>query len=276
MPAPVRIAVIGHVEHAVIGRLPALPVAGDIAHIEDPEWIAGGGGGIAFAQLARSPAELHLFTALGNDDAAAAVEARLHKTGAHIYAARRDQPHTRDLVVVTPRAERTIFVIGEPLHPRRDDPLPWDLLASCDAAYFTGQDPATLVEARQARMLVVAARRSEALGRSGVRADVVIGSRHDPRERASLADFAVPPVALVMTEGALGGSVEAGEGVSRFAATPAPDVAGTYGAGDSFAGALTWFLANGADVLDACKRAAPYGAAVLASANPLAAQRPLE
>ncbi len=268
-----RIAVIGHVEHVVIGRLPALPAAGDIAHLETPEWIAGGGGGIAFAQLARSDGEIHFFTALGNDDAAAMIEARLAATGARIHTGRRGVPQTRDLVVLTPGAERTIFVVGQPLHPRRDDPLPWDALASCDAAYFTGQDPQTLVAARAARLLVVTARRGEALARSGVRADVVVGSRSDPREASTLTDYAVPPAALVMTEGEAGGYVETSSGRVRFAAHPAAaPIAGTYGAGDSFAGALTWYLARGFDVGEACARAAPHGAAVLGGSNPLAHQ----
>src|SRR5687767_14875008 len=109
-----RIAVIGHVEHVTIGRVPALPGPGDIAHLD---------------------------TAIGGDEAGAQVAARLAATRAHVHAARRDEPHTRDVVLITPDGERTIVVVGEPLHPRRSDPLPWDLLATCDAAYFTAQDP---------------------------------------------------------------------------------------------------------------------------------------
>ena len=30
---------------------------------------------------------------------------------------RRARPHTRDVVMVTPDGERTIVVVGEPLHP---------------------------------------------------------------------------------------------------------------------------------------------------------------
>src|SRR5512138_2666809 len=97
-----RIAVIGHVEHVTLGRVPAVPRPGEIAHLETPRVIPGGGGGVAFAQLARSPAELHLFTALGNDDAAATVAAALSRTGARIHAASRDVPHTRDEVLITP------------------------------------------------------------------------------------------------------------------------------------------------------------------------------
>jgi len=271
-----RIAVIGHVEHVTIARVPALPAPGDIVHLDHPAVIAGGGGGIAFFQFARSPAELHLFTALGNDDAAWAVESRIAATGSHVYAARRDKPHTRDVVLVTPDGERTIVVIGEPLHPRHDDPLPWQMLAACDAAHFTAQDPEALKLARRARLLVVTARRAQALGRSGVRADVVVGSAVDPREASSLADYAVPPAALIMTDGAHGGSVETSDGVLRFIAPASEPAVGAYGAGDSFAAALTWYLARDLPLVEACTRAAHHGAAVLRGVNPIEHQLPLE
>jgi ribokinase len=272
-----RVAVIGHVEHATIARVDALPAAGTITHIEDPLWIPGGGGGIAFHQLSRSPAEVHLYTAVGDDDAAAAVLAALRATGAAIHAARRAEPHTRDLVLVAPGAERTILVIGRPLHPRRDDPLPWDLLSSCDAVYFTGQDPHTIVAARAARVLVVTARRADALARAGVRADVVVGSSNDPREKSTLADYPVAPGALVMTRGGAPGTIETKNGAITFPPPRPPDpIVGTYGAGDTFAGALTWYLALGLPLVEACTRAGVHAAAVLAGANPLEEQVPLQ
>ena len=268
-----RIAVVGHVEHVTIARGAALPRAGDIVHLADPVVIAGGGGGIAFFQLTKSDADVHLFTAIGLDEAGTHVHHEIASTGATIRAGLRQQPHTRDIVVVTPEGERTVLVVGEPLHPRRDDRLSWDELASCDAAYFTGQDPETLIEARRARLLLVTARRSEALAKSGVRADVVIGSAHDPREASALSDYAVPPRALVMTEGRDGGYVETARGRERFAApTPPTRIVGSYGAGDSFAGALTWYVARGMAIADACARAAEYGAAVLGGVNPLERQ----
>ena len=145
-----------------------------------------------------------MYTALGNDEAAEQVSARLLRTGAEIHAARR-----------------------------------------------------------------------EALINSGVRAEVVVGSAFDPREACALADFpsAQRPAALVMTEGAAGGRVETAGGVQRFAAPEAvARVGGAYGAGDSFAGALTYFLAAGLDALEASARAGRYGAAVLARLDPLEAQ----
>jgi ribokinase len=264
-----RIAVVGHVEHITLAAVTALPRPGDILHLEAPRVFPGGGGGIAFHQLARAPAEVHLYTAIGEGDAGRFVADALGATPAHIHAARRAEPHTRNVVLVTPEGERTILVIGEPHHPRRSDPLPWDLLATCDAAYFTAQDPEVLQAARAARVLVVAARRREALARSGVRADVVVGSTSDPRELATLADFAVAPGALVLTSGARGGQVETASGTTSFAAVPVATVAGAYGAGDSFAGALVYYLATGLDPAAAAARAAAHGAAVLAGLVPI-------
>jgi len=271
----VRVGVIGHVEHITLGRVPAVPRAGEIAHLEEPRFFPGGGGGIAFFQLTRSAAEVLLYTALGNDEAAAAVRGRIAATRARIFAAERQAAHTRDLVMITPDGERTIVVVGEPLHPERADALPWDELSSCDGVYFTAQDPAAIAAARAARILVVTARRRPALIRSGVRADVVLGSALDPREACTLDDFPAEqrPAALVLTEGAAGGVVYTAEGARRF---PAPQrsgkIRGAYGAGDSFAGALTYYLAKGLPVLEACTRAGHHGAAVLGTLEPLEAQ----
>src|SRR5712691_13449218 len=182
----------------------------------------------------------------------------------------------RDLVFITFDGECIIVVFGEPLHPEKRDPLPWELLASCDAAYFTAQDADALRAARAARMLVVTARRRAALIASGVRADVVVGSATDPRETSSLADYPVRPGALVMTEGAAGGRIETGEGTRRFAAPrAAPTRGGSYGAGDSFTGALTWYAALGLPLDEACARASTHGAAVLGSLEPIDAQKSL-
>jgi ribokinase len=272
-----RVAVIGHVEHITLGRVPRVPIAGEIAHAEDVRIFPGGGGGIAFFQLARSPAEVHLFTAFGDDEAAAQVRARVDATGARVHGARRATPHTRDVVLITPDGERTIVVLGEPLHPERRDELPWDVLGSCDAAYFTAQDPEALRAARAAKRLLVTARRREALIHSGVRADVVVGSALDSREATTLADYPVRPGALVMTEGAGGGRIDVAAESTRFAAPVVhPQRGGSYGAGDSFAGALTYYVALGLSVPEACARAAHHGAAVLGALEPIESQLPLQ
>jgi len=272
----VRIAVIGHVEHVTIGRVPSPPASGAVIHLEEPRVLPGGGGGLAFYQLVRSPAEVHLFTAIGDDDAGAEVEARLRSTPAILHVAHRREAHTRVVVLIAPDGERTIIVVGQPLHPRRDDALPWDILASCDAAYFTAQDPRALAAARAARLLAITARRRPSLIDSGLRADVVIGSAADPREASELADYPVPPAALILTEGKAGGTVASAGGLERFAApAEAPAGGGAYGAGDSFSGALVFYMAAGLPAAAACARAAAHGAAVLASLDPLESQLPL-
>jgi ribokinase len=272
-----RLAVIGHVEHVTLGRVAAIPRAGEIAHLEAPRWLPGGGGGVAFWQLARADAEVHLFTAVGRDEAGREVEAALAASGAHVHAARRDEAHPRVVAMIAPDGERTIVVVGDPLQPRRADALPWDVLARCDGAYFTAQDPQTLAEARRARVLVATARRREALARSGAGADVVVGSAADARERSALADYPVPPGALVLTEGAAGGRIFTASGSVHFAAPRAERIAGggAYGAGDSFAAALTFYLAAGREIADACTRAARHGAAVLRGMDPRDGQIPL-
>jgi ribokinase len=280
MPARMtaRIAVVGHVEHVTLGRIDGALSPGDIAHLRDARFLPAGGGGIAFAQIARSDAEVHLFTALGHDEAGRAVEARLRAAPAHVHvhAAVRPVEHPRVVVVVDGQGRRTIVVTAAPLQPTASDALPWSVLAACDAVYFTGDDPATLRLARAARRLVVTARRRPALLAAAVGPDVVVGSASDPRENAGFDAYDPAPGALVITDGPRAIRVLRGGGVTLVEAPPAPDrVAGDYGAGDSFAGALTFFLAHGLDVEEACRRAGPHGAAVLRGIDPLEGQEPL-
>ena len=273
MSAVLRLGVIGHVEHITLGRVLALPGPGDIVHLRELLTLAGGGAGVPFFQLVRSSAELHLFTALGDDEAARFVEQALGETRAQIHAARRAEPHTRCIVMIGPDGDRAILVVGEPLHPRAGDALPWPVLDTLDGAYFTAQDPALLQRARGVRVLVVTARRRACIAAARIAVDAVVGSTSDRGERCRLADFAIPPRALILTEGARGGIIETAEGIVRFAAPAAHATAGgTYGAGDSFAAALTYYLAAGLPALAAAERAAHHGAAVLASLDPLTSQ----
>jgi ribokinase len=274
MPAP-RIAVVGHVEHVTLGRFAGVIEPGAVVHLDDARFVPAGGGGIAFAQLCRSDAEIHLFTAVGSDEAGRAVEARIRAHGdrVHVHAAVRDAEHPRVVVVVDRDGRRTIFVTREPLHPASTDRLPWSTLAGCDAAYFTGTDPGSLRLARAARILVVSARRSPALHAAAIAPDVIIGSVEDPRENRELAAYNPAPGALVLTDGPRAIRVFRGRGVTLVDPPPTPEqVVGDYGAGDSFAAALTFFLAQGLSVEEACRRAGPHGAAVLRGLDPLEMQ----
>jgi ribokinase len=273
-----HIAVVGHVEHVTLGRVDGAPAPGDILHLREPRFLPGGGGGIAFAQLCRSDAEIHLFTALGQDEAGRAVEARLRAQPArvHVHAAARGQDHPRVVVMIDPAGRRTIVVTGEPLQPAATDALAWEQLACCDAVYFTGSDPGSLRLARAGRRLVVTARRREVLRAAAVSPDVILGSLSDPRENAPLDAYDPPPGALVLTDGPGAVRIFRPESEVEVAPPPAPaHVAGDYGAGDSFAGALAFFLACGLSVEEACRRAGPHGAAVLRGVDPLEGQMPL-
>ncbi len=274
MAAP-RIAVVGHVEHVTLGRADGVPAPGDIIHLRDARFLPGGGGGLAFAQLCRSHAEIHLFTAVGHDQAGRAVEARLHAASGrvHVHAAVRPVDHPRVVVFVDAEGRRTVIVTADPLQPAATDPLSWSLLADCDAVYFTGADPESLRAARAARCLVVTARRSPVLRAAAIAPDVVIGSLSDPRENAPIDTYDPCPGALVLTDGPRAVRVLRRGGTTLVDPPPSPaQVIGDYGAGDSFAGALTFFLAHGLSVEEACRHAGPYGAAVLRGIDPIETQ----
>jgi len=250
----------------------ALPGPGEILHLDAPRLFAGGGGAMAFRQLARSDAEVHFFTALGDDDAGREVKAELSTLPGQVHAVVRAQDHVRAVVLVPPTGDRTIVVIGRPLHPDASDPLPYDLLARCDGVYFAAEDPELLRLARAAKVLVATARRKVALDQAGVAPDVIVGSSSDPRERSTLRDYSPAPRAVVMTEGERGGTIETSAGVARFQPAVVKPPGPSYGAGDSFAAALTYFLAAGRPLQEAATRASVFGAAVVGAPMPPTAQ----
>lgn len=278
-----RLAVVGHVEHVCLGLTGTFPAPGDIVHLRDARSLPAGGGGLAFAQFCHSDAEVHFFTALGDDDAGRSLEALLRagragRAGVHVHVARRVGTHPRVVVLVDDHGRRTILVTEPPLQPTAQDALPWDLLGTCDGVYFTGSDPESLRLARACRRLVVSARRGAVLTDARVAADVVVGSASDARENAAFESYAPAPDALVLTDGSRAVRVTrrlSGELVSARVEPPVVEraqVRGDYGAGDSFAAALTFFVAAGLPVVEACGRAAPFGAAVLLGTNPLELQ----
>jgi sugar/nucleoside kinase (ribokinase family) len=64
--------------------------------------------------------------------------------------------------------------------------------------------------------------------------------------------------------------------VVRFAAAvPPPRLVGAYGAGDSLAAALTFYVAAGLGIAEALRARRPHGAAVPGGLDPRAHQRPL-
>ena len=99
-----------------------------------------------------------------------------------------------------------------------------------------------------------------------------MGSARDPGERPELLD--PPPGAVVMTGGKAGGSWTAADGRSgAWVAAPVPGpVRDAYGCGDSFAGGLTYGLAEGGSIDEAVELGARCGAACLTGSGPYEGQ----
>lgn len=268
-----RVGLVGHVEWVTHGR-GSMPRPGQITYLSDPFDEPAGGGGVSAAQVSKLGAECLFFTALGSDPSGDAAAARMAADGVTVLAARRPGPQTRAVSATDADGDRAIAVIGEAMSARIEDPLPWDDLAGCDAAFFTGHDSATVAAARRSPVLVVTTRRLRRLIESGVRADVLIASDSDPAEAVDPDALPVPPGVIVWTEGADGGRWEAADGASgRWdpAPLPGPPV-DSYGCGDSFAAGLTVGLARGLELEDALALGARCGAACLTGRGALAPQ----
>lgn len=269
-----RVAVVGHHEWIEALRVDHLPVAGEIVHAI-PEWQAPAGGGPAAAgQLGKFAGTVKFFTALGDDELGHRSARVMEEMGFTLHAVFRPEPTRRGIVHIDDAGERTITVIGNRLAPFGNDELPWELLDEVDVVYFTAGDTAALRHARRARVLVATARAMDVLRAGGVQLDALVGSAADPAEVYEHGDITPVPRLVVRTEGALGGTFQlAGEDEQRYKAAPVPGpIVDRYGAGDSFAGALTYGLGAGLSPKEAVGLAARCGAAVLTGAGPYETQ----
>jgi ribokinase len=225
---------------------------------------------VAAVQLVRLAGEVLFLTALGDDPLGRRAEAELRAAGVRVAAAWRAEPQRRVFVHVDDAGERTITVRGPRLVPQRRDPLPWDELAHFDAVYLTAADAAGIRSTRAARVLTATPRARPALGDAGVRLDALIGSADDASERYQAGTLVPEPDLVVRTEAGAGGSwVRADGATGRWSAAPLTGpILDSYGAGDSFAAALTFALATGAPLDSALARAARCGAEALTRRGP--------
>ncbi len=269
-----RVAVVGHVEWVEYVRGDHVPAAGEIVHASDSFEEPAGGGAVAAVQLARLAGGAELFTALGSDELAERSRRRLAELGVRVHAARREGPTRRAHTFLDSAGERTITTIGERLEPRGADRLPWEELARIDGVYLTAADEAALVAARAARVLVASPRAGRVLSDGGVKLDALVFSDADDLERGFARTLDPRPGLLVATSGAGGGRYEAAGGASgRWpAAAPPGPIADAYGAGDSFAAALTYALAEGREPEAALGLAARAGAACMTGRGPYEGQ----
>jgi len=268
----VRVAVVGHVEWVEFARVERVPEAGAIVHAEECWAEAAGGGAVAAAELARLAGGASLFTALGDDELGRRARLQLEAAGVTVHA-RRQETQRRAVCFVDAVGERTITVLGDKLSPRGgDETLPWEEIRGADAAYFVSGDADALRHARTARVLVATARELPTLRAGGVQLDALVGSGEDDRERYHTGDLEQPPDLVVTTSGALGGWAQPG-GPYLAAAVPA-EREDSYGAGDCFAAALAFALAEGRPPAEALAFAAERGAAALTRRGAGVAPRP--
>jgi ribokinase len=265
-----RVAAVGHVEWVEFVRGDHVPAAGEIVHAHDSFEEPAGGGAVAAVQLARLAGGSTFLTALGEDELARRTRARLAELGVTVRDATRDAPTRRAHTFLDADGERTITTIGERLAPRGRDPLDWDDLHAVDGVYLTAADGEGLHAARAAGVLVASPRAGRVLHEEGVRLDALVFSDRDELEIAFARALDPPPTMLVATRGAEGGRYETAQGqTGRWAAAPLPGpIADTYGAGDSFAAALTFSLAQGRDPDAALALAARAGAMCLTGRGP--------
>jgi ribokinase len=258
----VKVAVVGHVEWCRFVKVDELPQRGEIAHALDAWEEAAGGGAVAAVELARLNGECLLFTVLGDDEHGRRARKELELRGVRVRAARRDGAQRLAVVFVDSAGERTITVIGPKLAPRAQDDLPWEELDGAEGVYFTGSDEVALRSVRRrTRVLVATARELPTLQLAGVELDALVSSGTDEGERHQAGDLDPPPKLVVSTAGALGGWAQPG-GPFRAAPVTGP-IEDAYGAGDSFAAALTFALAEGRPANDALDFASQRGAAAL-------------
>jgi ribokinase len=270
-----RVGVVGHVEWVEFAHVDHVPRAGEIVHASETWQVPAGGGAGAAVQMAKLAGDpCQFFTALGDDDLGHRAEKELQELGLEVHAAYRGEPQRRAFTFIDSNGERTITVIGDRLGPYGTDALPWSRLAQCDAVYFTAGDLEALRAARTARVLVATSRVFPLLVEARVQLDAVVRSATDPGEPFVDGVLDPPPRLVVATEGHEGGHYQGAEGTTgSWAAAPVPGpVVDTYGAGDSFAGGLTFALGAGLDVDRALALAARCGAASLTGRGPYEGQ----
>lgn len=260
-----KVAAVGHVEWVEFVQVSEVPATGEIVHAAKGWEQAAGGGAVAAVQMARLAGECLLYTALGDDELGHAAKRELEQLGVRVRAAWRSEPQRRAFVFLDKRGERTITTIGERLEPQASDPLPWTELAEVDAVYFTAGDADALRLSRAASQVVATPRAMGALAAAHLPIDVLVASSTDAGERYRQGDLNPAPAVVARTAGSAGGSLEWADGTeSRWEAAPLPGPAvDAYGAGDSFAGGLTYGLAAGRSLDDAVALGARCGAACI-------------
>jgi ribokinase len=258
-----RIAVIGHVEWVDFIPVDRFPVQGQVVHAEGAFSRAGGGGGVVSTVLAELGAEVDFFCALGRDAHGQAAADQLTERGVHMHVVWRSEPTRRAVTLLDPSGDRTIVTVGERLQPLGSDDLDWEALRAVDGVFFTAGDSDALDRARVAPVLVASPRARAALDGEGPSVDALVFSAHDKDESRWAQRFAPRAALLVETRSEAGGRWWGRSRGSWSAVAPPSAPRDAYGCGDSFVAGLTFALAAGDSIADACALGARLGARAL-------------
>jgi len=269
----VKAGVVGHVEWVDFAVVDRVPVQGAIVHAREHFADAGGGGAVAAVQMRRLVGAATFVTAVGDDRVGADARERLREHGVEVHAAVRERAQRRCFTYLDADHERTITVLGARLVPHGEDPLPWGIVGELDAVYVTGGDAAAIRAARAARVVVATPRALPALAEAHIELDALVASANDPGERVAEGALDPPPRLVVHTRGGAGGEWAAAEGrTGTWRAAPLPgEPVDSYGAGDTFAAALTLALGAGLAIDDALAYAARCGATCMTGRGPYGA-----
>jgi ribokinase len=256
-----RVAVVGHVEWVEFVAVPRYPDRGGLEQGDRLMEQAAGGAVVAASVLAGLGAEVDFFCAPGDDDRGRLAMEQLRRRGVTVHPAWREAPTRYVFTLVDGGGERTIVTVGDRLAPRGDDDLPWERLSEVDGVYVTAGDAGAIRAARAAPVLTASPRAGEPV--PGVTVDAMILSADDEHERAWASPWASQTRLTVATEGGDGGSWS-GESSGRWSPAQLPgERRDSYGAGDSFAAGVTFGLASGMSVADACAVGARVSAEML-------------
>jgi ribokinase len=256
-----RVAVVGHVEWVEFVAVERYPDRGGLEQGDRLMEQAAGGAVVAASVVAGLGADVDFFCAPGDDERGRAAMDQLRGRGVIVHPAWRPPPTRYVFTLVDAGGERTIVTVGERLAPSGEDDLPWDLLASVDGVYVTAGDAGAIRAARAAPVLTASPRAGDPV--AGVTIDAMILSADDAHERRWAQPWAAQTRLAVETEGAEGGRWS-GETSGRWAAAELPgERRDSYGAGDSFAAGVTFGLASGMTVADACAVGARVSAEML-------------
>ena len=264
-----RVAVVGHTEWVEFVKVARQPPRGGLAEGSRLFEHAAGGAIVAAVVLTRLGAQVDFYTALGDDERARRAHRELTDYGITVHAATRAAPTRYLFTTVEEGGERTIVTVGERLAPSIDDGLDLAPLRAADGVYATACDPGLLAVAAQTGALLVTTRIGPAQRFATVEGiTAAVYSADDPGETRDLPGWSSLAGVMIATDGATGGRWHEGTGRTEnrgrwSAAAPPGPIRDTYGAGDSFAGGVTFGLATGGSIADATATGARAAAAAL-------------